>query len=402
MKHLKDIIISKSAGLKDELINIRRHIHRNPELSFEEYATASFIADRLDEYGISYRNGITGTGIIAEIKGNLDGNMIIGLRAEMDALPVLEKNTLEYSSKVEGKMHACGHDAHMAMLLGTAKILNSARDDFGGTILFIFQPGEELAPGGARLMIESGAFDDKRPDIVIAHHVLPELETGKVGYRPGMYMASSDEIYITISGKGGHAALPHLITDQIYIASRLVIRLKDQITASESLNNIPTVLGIGRIIGEGATNVIPEKVELAGTFRTFDEKWRAEAKSLIRKISAETAREFNVEIGVRIVDGYPVLVNDAELTARAVMLSRELLGDNMVESFDLRMSSEDFAFFTQSFPSLYYRVGIRKKGESPRMLHSPEFDIDEEALVTGVSNMCWLVLNYLNYLDLQA
>jgi amidohydrolase len=395
MNQLKDLIIRKSEEIRQEVVSFRRHFHMNPELSFEEYETSSFICSFLGENGITYRNNVAGTGIIGEIKGSLPGGKVIALRAEMDALPVNEKNETSYSSKRPGRMHACGHDAHMAMLLGTAKVLNGLKDTFAGTILLIFQPGEELAPGGARLMIESGAFDDKRPVVVLAQHVLPELETGKVGYKPGRYMASSDEIYITITGKGGHAALPGASTDQIYITSLLIIKLKETIARLQIEKDVPTVLGIGRVRGDGATNVIPEKVEIAGTFRTFDEKWRAEAKELIRNISSSIAAEFGVTIEVRIIQGYPVLKNDEELTARAIELSSELLGKDKVELFEPRMSSEDFAFFTEEFPSVYFRAGIRKRGEALRNLHSPEFDIDEEGLVTGVANMCWLAVNFL-------
>jgi amidohydrolase len=274
--------------------------------------------------------------------------------------------------------------------------MKEMEESFGGTILLIFQPGEELAPGGASLMIESGAFNNPKPDIVLAQHVLPELETGRVGYKAGRYMASCDEIYITVKGKGGHAALPGLTTDQIYIASHLIIRLKDGISKKQTGNKIPTVLGIGKISGEGATNVIPEKVEIAGTFRTFDEKWREEAKRLISEISANTAKEFNVGITVNIVKGYPVLVNDEKLTESAINLSSELLGKDKVELFDIRMSSEDFAFFTEVFPSLYLRVGIKKKDDKMRMLHTSMFDIDEDGMKTGVANMSWLALNFLS------
>lgn len=367
-----------------------------PELSYKEHKTASFICDYLNKNGIEFRKGIAGTGIVGTIKGNLKGTRIIGLRADMDALPVTEENDVVYVSQNPGKMHACGHDAHMAMLLGVARLLNDMRDSFGGTILLIFQPGEELAPGGAGLMIESGVFNDPKPDIVLAQHVLPELETGKVGYKAGRYMASCDEIYITVRGNGGHAALPGLTTDQIYIASHLVIRLKDEIAKEQAINKIPTVLGIGRISGEGATNVIPEKVEIAGTFRTFDEKWRAKAKKLITGISDRTAKEFNVDINVNIVKGYPVLVNDEKLTESAINLSSELLGKEKVELFDIRMSSEDFAFFTEAFPSLYFRVGIKKKDNKMRMLHTSGFDIDEEGMITGVANMSWLAFNFLS------
>ena len=285
---IKEDILVKSADLKEEVIQLRRHFHRHPELSYEETDTSSFITGWLSENGISFRKGIAGTGIIGTIKGKAKGGKVIAIRAEMDALPITERNKTEYSSLNPGKMHACGHDAHMAMLLGTTKLLNSIRDQFGGTILLIFQPGEEKSPGGARLVIESGALKNPKPDIIIAQHILPELETGKVGYKAGRYMASCDEIYITVTGKGGHAALPGLTTDQIYIASNLVIRFKNRMSEQAAINKIPTVLGIGRISGEGATNVIPEKVYISGTFRTFDEKWRSEGQALVRQISAET------------------------------------------------------------------------------------------------------------------
>jgi amidohydrolase len=395
MQNIKELILKKSRYLKNELISLRRHFHMYPELSFEEHDTASFICSYLDKAGINYRKGVAGTGVIGEIKGELRSKKAIGLRAEMDALPVNEKNISGFSSRNPGKMHACGHDAHIAMLLGTANLLNGIRKKFGGTILLIFQPGEEVTPGGARLMIESGAFNDPKPEIVLAQHVLPEMETGKVGYKAGRYMASSDEIYITINGKGGHAALPGLTTDQIYIASNLIVRLKDTINKTQSVNKLPTALGIGRIKGDGATNVIPEKVEIEGTLRTFDEKWRSEAKKLIKEISANAAKEFNVTIDVNIVDGYPVLYNNKKLTDAAVELSSDLLGKEKVEMLDIRMSSEDFAYFTEAFPSLYFRVGIKKKGEQMKMLHSSEFDIDEDGLVTGVANMSWLAFNFL-------
>lgn len=292
-------------------------------------------------------------------------------------------------------MHACGHDGHMAMLMATAKLMNGIRDQFGGTILLIFQPGEEKSPGGARLMIETGELNDPKPDIILAQHILPELETGKVGYKPGRYMASCDEIYITITGRGGHAALPGLTTDQIFIAANLVIRLKNKISELQKAHQIPTVLGIGRISGEGATNVIPEIVYIAGTFRTFDEKWRAEGLSVIKQISAETEAEFGVRINVNIAEGYPVLYNDEELTSKAIVLSEELLGKNNIESFDIRMSSDDFSFYSVLAPTLYYRVGIRKKGTEMKKLHTADFDLDESGLKTGLANMSWLIYNFI-------
>jgi amidohydrolase len=396
MQNLKKLILSKAEDLRNETIDLRRHFHMYPELSYKEFETALFICEYLEKHNIPFKKEIAGTGIVGTITGKKAGTRVVGLRADMDALPVTESNNAVYTSLNEGKMHACGHDAHMAMLLGTARLLNNLKNHFGGTILLIFQPGEEKAPGGASLMIASGVFDDPKPDIVLGQHVLPELESGKVGYKAGRYMASCDEIYITVKGTGGHAALPKLTTDQIYIASNLIIRLKERILKEQAKNNIPTVLGIGRISGEGATNVIPEKVEIAGTFRTFDENWRAEAKKIITDISEVTAKEFKVKIEVNIVTGYPVLINNEELTGQAIRLSSDLLGKDKVEMFDIRMGSEDFSFFAEVFPAVYFRVGIRKKGKKIRMLHSPGFDIDEEGLKTGVANMSWLAVNFLS------
>ena len=395
MIELKDQILLRSADLKEEVIQLRRHFHRHPELSYEEFETSAFISDWLQKNGIAFRKGIAGTGIIGTIKGEAHRGKVIAIRAEMDALPITERNKTEYSSLNQGKMHACGHDAHMAMLMGTTKLINSIRDHFGGTVLLIFQPGEEKSPGGARLIIESEELSNPRPDIIIAQHILPELETGKVGYKAGRYMASCDEIYITVSGKGGHAALPALTTDQIYIASSLVIRLKNVISEQQNIRKIPTVLGIGRISGEGATNIIPEKVYIAGTFRTFDEKWRAEGLALVRSLALETEKESGVKIDVRIAEGYPVLFNDENLTAKAIELSESLLGKNKIETYDIRMSSDDFSFYSSIAPSLYYRVGIRKKDTEMLKLHTSDFDIDENGLETGVANLSWLVYNFL-------
>jgi amidohydrolase len=366
-----------------------------PELSYEETETSLFICNWLEKNGISYRKGIAGTGIIGQIKGSSRGKKVLAIRAEMDALPITERIKTEYSSIHPGKMHACGHDAHIAMLMGASKLLNSIRDQFGGIVILIFQPGEEKSPGGARLIIESGALQDPKPDLIIAQHILPELETGKVGYKSGRYMASCDEIYITVTGKGGHAALPGLTTDQIYIASSLVIKLKDRMSAQQKINKIPTVLGIGRISGEGATNIIPENVYISGTFRTFDEKWRAEGLALVRSVASETADQFAVKIDVNIKEGYPVLYNDEHLTAKAIEFSEALLGKNKIETYDIRMSSDDFSFYSAVSPSLYFRIGIRKKDTEMLKLHTADFDIDEEGLETGVANLSWLVYNFL-------
>jgi len=399
MPDFKEIILNKSSEFYNEVIKYRRHFHRFPELSFQEENTAEYIRKWLKINNIPYTDYISGTGIVAEIKGEgkEKTERIIAVRAEMDALPVSEKNQTDYTSTNTGVMHACGHDAHMAILMGSALILKSIATNFGGTAMLIFQPGEEKSPGGAKLMIDSGFFEKRKPDIIIATHNLPELKAGRIGYKPGRYMASCDEIYITVKGKGGHAALPGLTTDQILIASKLVVRLKEEINSTSASLKIPTVLGIGKISGAGATNVIPETVEIAGTFRTFDENWRKHGLILVNRISSDTAAEYGVEINVRIAEGYPVLINDEELTQKAARLSEELVGRENVEFFDTRMSSDDFSFYSSIAPALYYRTGMssNKPDGEVRKLHTPEFDIDETGLYTGVANMSWLIYNFL-------
>jgi amidohydrolase len=400
MQELKEIIIGKASAVRQEVIDLRRHLHKYPELSYKEFETSAYIKEWLKKNDIDFREGIAGTGILATINGKAAGKRVIAVRAEMDALPINEENNTEYKSLNPGKMHACGHDAHMAMMMGTALVLKQVADKFGGMVILIFQPGEEKNPGGAKLVIDSGAFENLKPDLFIAQHILPELETGKVGYKPGRYMASCDELYFTIKGRGGHAALPGLTTDQIYIASNLVIRLKQRVAEKQKERNIPTVLGIGSIIGEGATNVIPDKVEIAGTFRTFDEKWRAEALDMVRSIARSTAEEFDVIIDANISEGYPVLINDEQLTKEAIEYSSELLGEDKIETYDIRMSSDDFSFYSSIAPSLYYRVGIRPEGAMMRKLHTSVFDIDEKGMDTGVKNLSWLICNFLNKADI--
>lgn len=395
MHDIKKAIIEGTAAIKQKVTELRNHFHQYPEIAYKEYLTSTFISEWLYSSGIEYKSGIAGTGIVATIRGTGQGSGTIAIRAEMDALPVTERSKTGYESRHPGLMHACGHDAHMAMLMGTGMLLKTLRNEFGGKVLLVFQPGEEKSPGGARLMIEAGAFEDPKPDLFIAQHVLPELETGKVGYKPGRYMASCDELYFTVKGKGGHAALPGLTTDQIYIASEFIVDLKKTMALKQSVANVPTVLGIGRISGEGATNVIPETVEISGTFRTFDEAWRKEALNSIRSIAGNNAIKHGVEIDVNIVEGYPALRNDEHFTNEAIRLSRELLGNENVETFDIRMSSDDFSFYSSIAPSLYYRVGIRKKGSEMKKLHTPDFDIDNEGMETGIINMAWLIYNFL-------
>ena len=390
---MRERILREATTLLPEIVEIRRHIHQYPELSYAEHETAAYISRRLDILGIEHRTGIAGTGIVGFIRGEAAGRgLTVGLRADMDALPVTEVQGAEYRSRNEGLMHACGHDAHVAMLLGAATIIKSMRKEFAGTVILVFQPGEEKAPGGAKMMIETGIFDNYNPDIFIAQHVLPDLPSGTVGFHAGASMASCDEIYITVSGKGGHAAQPSQYTDQIYIASELVISLKDTI-AEKSKGQAATVLGIGKITGMGATNVIPEKVEIACTFRTFEEKWRREAKEIIRKTASDIAARRGVQIDVNIVEGYPVLVNNETLTLRAIELGRTLLGETGVREVPPRMGSEDFSFFAEKYSSFLYRIGITPEGEEMKLLHTPSFDLDEKSMFAGTAMMAWLALN---------
>lgn len=389
---LKEKIIYLTNRYYDEIVQIRRYIHKNPELSYYENETSAFIEKMLQEYGINYKKGFVNTGIIAWLRGEKPGP-VIGLRAELDALPITENNQVSYKSKRNGIMHACGHDAHLAMLLGTMKILKELKKDFPGTVLFIFQPAEELVPGGAKLMIKDGAFDEIKPDLIIAQHVYPDLEAGKVGYKAGEYMASSDEIYITIHGKGGHAAIPEKRDDTILAAARLLILLYEKINAPFP-GKPPTILAFGKIDGAGATNVIPSEVKIVGTFRTFDENWRKAAFREMKKIIAEFERKESIGVKFNIKKGYPVLRNDLKITKSAIRLSGAFLGEKNVVSLEQRMTSEDFANYSHSCPVCFFRLGTGIKGKESA-LHTSDFNIDENALATGMGNLSWLACSLL-------
>lgn len=389
-------VLQEAEALLPEIITIRRHIHRHPELSYAENETAAFISRVLHDQGIEHLSGVAGTGIIGIIRGEAGGKgLTAGLRADMDALPIAECEGPEYRSQTSGVMHACGHDAHVAMLLGASRIISGMRSEFAGTVLLVFQPGEEKAPGGARLITNSGILDQYSPDLFIAQHVAPELPSGTTGLCTGPAMASSDEFYITVKGRGGHAARPSEYTDQIRIASELVITLKDAVETA-ALNKAPGIIAIGKITGLGATNVIPEKVEMAGTFRTFSKKWREEAKELMRSTVADMAARKGVSIELSFVDGYPVMINNPELTARADALCKSLLGNDRVTSIPQRMGSEDFAFFSERYPSLLYRLGVTRKDDIIRHLHTATFDIDETAMAAGTAALTWLALNLIS------
>ncbi len=376
-------------------LEIRRHIHQNPELSFKEFETSKFVASVLDALGIEYITGVVNTGIVALIKGKNPDKKVVLLRADLDALPIQEQNKTDYISKNPGIMHACGHDVHSASLLGAAAILQELRSEFEGTVKLIFQPGEEVLPGGASLMIKEGVLKNPEVSLAIAQHVHPSMETGKVGFRSGMYMASTDEIYLTITGKGGHAAMPADYNNPLLIASEVLLELKKKFP-NDGKGEIPTVLAFGKIEGKGATNVIPEKVELEGTFRTMNETWRKEAHAEIQRIVNEVCTRTNSKAQLRIEIGYPFLVNDINTTELCRKSAQEYLGLENVEELPLRMTAEDFAFFSQQLPVCFYRLGTGNKAKGITSgVHTSTFDIDEDALKIGSGLMAWLTVKSL-------
>lgn len=377
------------------VVNCYRHLHSNPELSFQEIETSRFVQNQLSEMGIPYRAGIGGYGILGRIMGKNPGKKVIALRADMDALPIQENVDLPWKSQNANVMHACGHDAHSACLLGAAKILNSLREEFEGTILLIFQPGEEKSPGGASLMLKDGVFDEITPEIIIGQHVSEDYPTGSMALRSGTIMASADEIHLTIHGKGGHGAKPHLLNDTVLAAAQTLVSLQ-QVKSRLCPPLTPMVLTFGKFIADGATNVIPNEVHLSGTFRTYDEVWRVQAKEHIRRIITETCAAYGCTAEIDMPDGYPCLKNDEEITSQAEKFASEFVGLENVLEFDQRLTSEDFAFFSQDYPACFYRFGI--KGESNANMgrsHAPTFCIDEKALLTGTGGLAWIAWKFM-------
>jgi amidohydrolase len=372
-----------------EFIEVRHHLHAHPELSYQEFETSKFVQQKLSEYDIPFEVKAT-TGVIGLIKGKNPDSRIIALRGDMDALPINEQNDVPYKSTNKGVMHACGHDVHTTCLLGAARILSETKNDWEGTVKLIFQPGEEKNPGGASLLIKEGVLDNPKPQGIFALHVNPQLEVGKLSFRSGKVMASADELYITIKSKGGHAAAPQLTVDTILVASHLIIALQQVISRNNNPLS-PSVLSVTSFQGGFTTNVIPSEVKLMGTFRAMDEGWRFKAHDIIRKLSTELVHSMGAELDLHIDVGYPTVYNNEQLNDVARKIAAQYIGADKVEETEIRMGAEDFGYYSQQIPGCFFRLGTGNKTKGITAgVHTPHFNIDEDAIEIGIGMMAWL------------
>jgi len=376
-----------------DTVALRQHLHAHPELSFEEVNTAAFVSRELEKLGLQPQR-IAGTGVVALIEGR-PGGPTVALRADMDALPIQEANDVPYKSTRPGVMHACGHDVHTSSLLGAARILVELKDQFQGSIKLMFQPGEEKLPGGASLMIKEGVLESPAPKSVLGQHVFPKLPAGQIGVRAGRYMASTDELYLTVRGQGGHGAMPEQNLDPVLVAAHIIVAAQ-QIVSRRANPKLPSVLSFGKVIANGATNVIPNEVYIEGTFRTLNEEWRDEAHRHLRQLCEGLAASMGASCELEIRRGYPYLENEPALTARVRAAAEEYLGPENVIELDQWMAAEDFAYFSQAASACFYRLGTRAAdGRFASSVHTPTFDIDEKALAVGPGLMAWLALQEL-------
>jgi amidohydrolase len=391
---IKEKIQQLSQDIFNEVVANRRHLHSHPELSFHEVETSVFVANKLEELGLEYHK-MADTGLVALIKGDKPSDKVVALRADMDALPITEANDVPYKSQNTGVMHACGHDAHTSSLLGTAKILTELKSEFGGTIKLIFQPAEEKLPGGASLMIKEGVLENPKPAAVLGQHVMPLIDAGKVGFRAGKYMASTDELYVTVKGKGGHGAQPQQNIDPVIITAHILTALQQVISRFADPKS-PSVLSFGKVIANGATNVIPNEVFLEGTFRTMDEKWRGEAHIKMKKMAEGIAESMGGSCEFNIMKGYPFLINEEVLTAATRGHAEDYLGKENVLDLDIWMAAEDFAYYSQVADSCFYRLGTRNEERGiTSSVHTPTFDVEEDAFKISTGLMAYLAIKQL-------
>src|SRR5579862_3668637 len=390
----KEKIQQLSQDIFNEVVANRRHLHSHPELSFEETQTSAFIAKKLDDLGLKYER-MADNGLVALIKGAKPSDQVVALRADMDALPITEANDVPYKSQNIGVMHACGHDAHTSSLLGTAKILTDLKSQFGGTVKLIFQPAEEKLPGGASLMIKEGVLENPKPQAVLGQHVMPLIDAGKVGFRSGKYMASTDELYVTVRGKGGHGAQPQANIDPVIITAYMLTALQTIISRYNDPKS-PSVLSFGKVIANGATNVIPNEVYLEGTFRTMDEAWRADAHKKMKKMAEGIAESFGGSCDFNIMRGYPFLINEEKLTIATRAHAEDYLGKENVLDLDIWMAAEDFAYYSQAADSCFYRLGTRNESRGiTSSVHTPTFDVEEDAFKISTGLMAYIALKQL-------
>ena len=383
-------IKEQAESIFDEVVSIRRHLHKTPELSFKEHKTSAYIKSVLSAWNIPFIEDIADTGIVVLLKGNNSNSKTIALRADFDALPIVEKNDVDYCSVNNGVMHACGHDAHTASLLGAISILNTLKKEWEGSVKFIFQPAEEMLPGGAQQMIKEGVLESPNVEKMLGQHVFPDLEVGKVGFRPGKYMASTDELHITITGKGGHAALPENYNSPLLAAAKLITALEEY---SSKEKDRPCVLAIGFIEGLGSTNVIPEQVKLKGTLRAMDEDFRVMTHENLLVIASTIAETYSLTIDFDIRKGYPCLVNDEEVTKKSIVFAKEYMGAENVIDLPIRMTAEDFSYYSHQVPSCFYRLGTANKSKGIIYgLHTSRFNIDESSLKVGMGLMAYLAI----------
>ena len=391
---IKDKIQQIAKSIFNDVVANRRHLHSHPELSFHEVETSAFVAKHLESLGLTYER-MADNGLVALLKGEKPSDEVIALRADMDALPITEANDVPYKSQNAGVMHACGHDVHTSSLLGVATILTELKSEFGGTIKLIFQPAEEKLPGGASLMIKEGVLENPKPSAVIGQHVMPLIDAGKVGFRAGKYMASTDELYVTVKGKGGHGAQPQQNIDPVIITAHMLTALQ-QIVSRFSDPKSPCVLSFGKVIANGATNVIPNEVYLEGTFRTMDEEWRTEAHVRMKKMAEGLVESMGGTVDFNIVKGYPYLINEPVLTNNVRGFAEDYLGKENVLDLDIWMAAEDFAYYSQVADSCFYRLGTRNESRGiTSSVHTPTFDVEETALETSVGLMAYLAVKQL-------